>query len=77
MGGFRGAVAKAIASPIARRRFWETVLEGPIAERALAGDERAASAELAHAIERARAGEAEAPRGEVYLVGAGPAIPTF
>ena len=75
MGGFRGAVAKAIASPVMRRRFWETVLEGPIAERALSGDERAASAELAHAIERAGAGEAEAPRGEVYLVGAGPGDP--
>ena len=52
MGGFRGAVAKAIASPVMRRRFWETVLEGPIAERALSGDDNAASAELARAIER-------------------------
>ena len=43
MGGFRDAVGKAIASPIQRRRFWETVLEGPIAERALSGDERAAA----------------------------------
>jgi len=75
MGRFRGALAKAIASPVARRRFWETVLEGPIAERALAGDEAAASAELARAIERAGASEAEAPRGEVYLVGAGPGDP--
>jgi len=75
MGGFRGAVAKAIASPVARRRFWETVLEGPIAERALSGDDRAASAELTHAVERAAAGDAEAPRGEVYLVGAGPGDP--
>jgi uroporphyrin-III C-methyltransferase / precorrin-2 dehydrogenase / sirohydrochlorin ferrochelatase len=75
MGGFRDAVAKAIASPTVRRRFWEAVLEGPIAERALAGDDRVAAAELAHAIERAGAGKAEAPRGEVYLVGAGPGDP--
>jgi uroporphyrin-III C-methyltransferase/precorrin-2 dehydrogenase/sirohydrochlorin ferrochelatase len=75
MGGFRGAVAKAIASPIMRRRFWETALEGPIAERALAGDDRAAADELARAIERAAAVNAEAPRGEVYLVGAGPGDP--
>ena len=75
MGGFRGAVAKAIASPIMRRRFWETVLEGPIGERALSGDDNAASAELARAIERAAAENAEAPRGEVYLVGAGPGDP--
>jgi uroporphyrin-III C-methyltransferase / precorrin-2 dehydrogenase / sirohydrochlorin ferrochelatase len=73
-GGFRVAVTKAIPSPIMRRRFWETVLEGPIGERALSGDERAADAELARAIESA--GEnVEAPRGEVYLVGAGPGDP--
>ncbi len=75
MGGFRDAVASSIASPIMRRRFWETVLEGPIAERALSGDERAASAELARALERAAAEGAGAPRGEVYLVGAGPGDP--
>ncbi|HEY1780486.1 MAG TPA: siroheme synthase CysG [Roseiarcus sp.] len=74
MGGFRGAVAKAIASPIMRRRFWETVLEGPIAERTLSGDHNAASAELGRAI-ACVAETAEAPRGEVYLVGAGPGDP--
>jgi uroporphyrin-III C-methyltransferase / precorrin-2 dehydrogenase / sirohydrochlorin ferrochelatase len=75
MGGFRDAVAQAITSPIQRRRFWETVLEGPIAERALSGDESAAGAELARAIERAAVDNGEAPRGEVYLVGAGPGDP--
>jgi uroporphyrin-III C-methyltransferase/precorrin-2 dehydrogenase/sirohydrochlorin ferrochelatase len=75
MGGFRDAVAQAITSPIQRRRFWETVLEGPIAERALSGDESAAAAGLARAIERAAIDNAEAPRGEVYLVGAGPGDP--
>src|SRR5580704_6052301 len=75
MGGFRDAVGKAIASPVMRRRFWETVLEGSIAERALSGDDRAAAAGLARAIERAAAENAEAPRGEVYLVGAGPGDP--
>jgi uroporphyrin-III C-methyltransferase/precorrin-2 dehydrogenase/sirohydrochlorin ferrochelatase len=75
MGGFRDAVGKAIASPVMRRRFWETVLEGPIAERALSGDERTAANELSRAIERAAVENAEAPRGEVYLVGAGPGDP--
>src|SRR6185437_12916275 len=49
MGRFRGAVAKAIASPVLRRRFWETVLEGSIGERALIGDDRAAT-DLSRAI---------------------------
>ena len=75
IGEFRDAVAKAIASPIQRRRFWETVLEGPIAERALSGDDRAAAAELTRAIEGEAAENARAPRGEVYLVGAGPGDP--
>jgi uroporphyrin-III C-methyltransferase / precorrin-2 dehydrogenase / sirohydrochlorin ferrochelatase len=74
-GGFRLAVAQAVASPIMRRRFWETVLDGPIGERALSGDDHGADAELARAIERAAAEGAEAPRGEVYLVGAGPGDP--
>ena len=74
-GEFRSAVAKAIPSPTMRRRFWETVLEGPIGERALAGDDRAADDDLARAIERAAHENAEAPRGEVYLVGAGPGDP--
>ena len=74
-GGFRLAVAKAIPSPVMRRRFWEAVLEGPIGERALAGDDRAADAELTRAIEQAASESAEPPRGEVYLVGAGPGDP--
>ena len=47
----------------------------PIAERALSGDESAAAAELTRLIERAASENAEAPRGEVYLVGAGPGDP--
>ena len=74
-GGFRDVVAKAIGSPIMRRRFCETVLDGPIAERSLLGDDRAAAAELDSAIKRAAADNAVAPRGEVYLVGAGPGDP--
>jgi uroporphyrin-III C-methyltransferase/precorrin-2 dehydrogenase/sirohydrochlorin ferrochelatase len=74
-GEFRIAVANTIPSLTMRRRFWETVLEGPIGERALAGDNRAADDDLARAIERAAAENAEPPRGEVYLVGAGPGDP--
>ncbi len=74
MAGFRGRVAAAIPSQTMRRRFWETVLEGPIAEAALAGNESAADAHLAREIER-WGGARESPQGEVYLVGAGPGDP--
>jgi uroporphyrin-III C-methyltransferase/precorrin-2 dehydrogenase/sirohydrochlorin ferrochelatase len=74
MSGFRGRVAAAISDPTMRRRFWETVLEGPIAEAALAGNEGAAGAHLKRAIERWGM-EPGSPQGEVYLVGAGPGDP--
>ncbi len=74
VSGFRGQLAAAIPSQTMRRRFWESVLEGPIAEAALAGDEEAAKAHLSAEIER-WAEAKPSPRGEVYLVGAGPGDP--
>jgi uroporphyrin-III C-methyltransferase/precorrin-2 dehydrogenase/sirohydrochlorin ferrochelatase len=74
MSGFRGRVAAAISDPTMRRRFWENVLEGPIAEAALAGNEGAAEAHLEREVER-WAAERASPQGEVYLVGAGPGDP--
>ena len=56
--------------PMAQRRaLWEGFLDGPGSEAALRGDEAAAGAEF----ERLLGGGA--PRGEVYLVGAGPGDP--
>lgn len=53
----------------ARRQLWEDFLDGPGPERLLAGDEVSAVFELESLISGA------APRGEVYLVGAGPGDP--
>ncbi len=56
----------------ARRRFWESLVEGPVAILALAGREREAEALAGRALEAA----ARAPvAGEVALVGAGPGHP--
>jgi uroporphyrin-III C-methyltransferase/precorrin-2 dehydrogenase/sirohydrochlorin ferrochelatase len=74
MSAFRARVAAAISDPTMRRRFWETVLEGPIAEAALASNEEAAAAHLAREVEQWEARRAS-PEGEVYLVGAGPGDP--
>lgn len=52
-----------------RRQLWEDFLDGPGPERLLVGDEVAAVFELESLIGGA------APRGEVYLVGAGPGDP--
>ncbi len=48
----RAASARACTTARARRRFWERVLEGPIAEMVLANNEPAAEAALAREIER-------------------------
>jgi uroporphyrin-III C-methyltransferase/precorrin-2 dehydrogenase/sirohydrochlorin ferrochelatase len=56
----------------ARRRFWEGVFEGRVAELVFAGREDEAEALFRGDLDRA--GEAEA-RGEVFLVGAGPGDP--
>jgi uroporphyrin-III C-methyltransferase/precorrin-2 dehydrogenase/sirohydrochlorin ferrochelatase len=52
-----------------RRAFWERFLDGPGAEAIYAGNEEAAE----HAFDANF--EAQQPRGEVYLVGAGPGDP--
>jgi uroporphyrin-III C-methyltransferase/precorrin-2 dehydrogenase/sirohydrochlorin ferrochelatase len=54
------------------RHFWEDVLEGPIADKLIAGKDAEAQADLEKAIAAAKA---PASQGEVYLVGAGPGDP--
>ena len=70
---FRGRVKAAFPDVEQRRHFWETILEGTVAERVFAGRDSEARALLATAIDQAAA----EPRmvGEVFLVGAGPGDP--
>jgi len=56
-----------------RRRFWESVFDGPIAEQVYAGQEHAARAALERMLEAAP--DSIAAAGAVYLVGAGPGDP--
>ena len=73
-GAYRKRVSARIADAMLRRRFWERVLEGPVASRFLAGDEVQAKQELERALD-AEESAAGHPAGEVYLVGAGPGDP--
>ncbi len=68
---FRQLIKTRISNPIQRRIFWEDILEGPVAEKIFAGDEKSA-AEMLQTMLR---GDGKIPQGEVYLVGAGPGDP--
>jgi uroporphyrin-III C-methyltransferase/precorrin-2 dehydrogenase/sirohydrochlorin ferrochelatase len=68
---FRERVKQRLPDLQQRRKFWEDVFQGPIAERMLAGQPSEAERLLADKLESPQAES----RGEVYLVGAGPGDP--
>lgn len=68
---WRERVRTALPNVDARRAFWESTLQGPVAEEAFAGNDARAEARLAESL----AAHDPAPRGAVYLVGAGPGNP--
>lgn len=73
MARFRTRAKERFPDTRQRRRFWEQVLHGPIAEMLFAGQDQAAAAALEKAIDHA---EQHPPaHGEVYLVGGGPGDP--
>jgi len=71
VGSFRDQV-KARFKPAERRRFWERVLQGPIAELSFSGRDQDARKALQQAIDDPRL---TVHGGEVYLVGGGPGDP--
>jgi uroporphyrin-III C-methyltransferase / precorrin-2 dehydrogenase / sirohydrochlorin ferrochelatase len=72
-GAFRAQVKKHFSRPADRRLFWEKILQGPIADMVLAGQDKAARQALEQALQ-SDSGDTP-PRGEVYLVGGGPGNP--
>lgn len=70
---YRKTVKKTFPKVEERRKFWESVLEGPIAEHVFSGRDQDAKDLLEQLIQQAEPD----PRykGEVYLVGAGPGDP--
>ncbi len=70
---FRAQVKVCFPTTQQRHRFWEKVLQGPIAEMLFAGQEKAAYRALEHAVEEAPGAGYET--GEVYIVGGGPGDP--
>jgi uroporphyrin-III C-methyltransferase/precorrin-2 dehydrogenase/sirohydrochlorin ferrochelatase len=54
-GRFRGLAKARLSNTHERRRFWQDVLTGETAERALVGDDAAAETALRHALDERRA----------------------
>ena len=74
---FRGRVKARIPQATERRRFWEDIAQGPVAEMVFAGQDEAAARALEQALETSPATEGAGANktGEVYLVGGGPGDP--
>ena len=70
---FRERVKRRFPDVRQRRRFWEQLLQGPMAERLLSGRQRAARLAVEVALQQDT--PASLSVGEVYLVGAGPGDP--
>lgn len=69
---FRDRVKQRFSSSNEIRLFWEGILEGPVADKLVAGKDSEARELLEQAVET---GEAPDMQGEVFLVGAGPGDP--
>ena len=69
---FRQQAKQRFPDTRARRRFWERMLQGPMAELLLSGRDEAAAKALEQALTNQ---DVEVEGGEVYLVGAGPGEP--
>jgi uroporphyrin-III C-methyltransferase/precorrin-2 dehydrogenase/sirohydrochlorin ferrochelatase len=74
-GRHRDRIKALVPDAIRRRRLWEKVIAGPVAECLFSGQAEKAETLLDEALQRAGADVAESPPGEVYLVGAGPGDP--
>lgn len=69
-GQWRAAVKQKIVNPDERRIFWEELYASPLKEQVFNDNLEAANQSIQHAL-----AEWQTPKGEVYLVGAGPGDP--
>ncbi len=73
-GRWRDAVKQALPDLPARLKFWDGFFASGVATQVLAGNAVGAESAMRTALEEARTAAA-VPRGEVYLIGAGPGDP--
>ncbi len=74
MGAWRAKVRRDVARPTERRRLWERVARGSVAEHLYAGRNAQAHRLMAKMVNGAGV-DSQPLKGEVYIVGAGPGDP--
>jgi uroporphyrin-III C-methyltransferase/precorrin-2 dehydrogenase/sirohydrochlorin ferrochelatase len=71
-GRYRDTVKEHFSDPTDRRRFWDAILQGGVAERVFSGHMEEADIAMKQALDEA---DPNPGMGEVYLVGGGPGDP--
>ena len=74
-GSYRDKIKVLIPNLTRRRRFWEAMVSGPIAEHLFSNQTEQAELLMESQLEEAAVAGDEPPTGEVYLVGTGPGDP--
>jgi len=74
-GSYRDRIKELIPNLTRRRRFWESMVSGPVAEHLFSSQFEQAELLMESQLKEAAAAGDKAPLGEVYLVGTGPGDP--
>jgi len=74
-GSYRDRIKALIPNLTRRRRFWETMISGPVAEHLFSSQLEQAETLMDRLLEEAAVAGDQPPGGEVYLVGTGPGDP--
>lgn len=74
-GSYRDKIKAMVPNATRRRRFWESMVSGPVAEHLFSAQTEEAETLMESLLQKAAVDGAEAPSGEVYLVGTGPGDP--
>jgi uroporphyrin-III C-methyltransferase/precorrin-2 dehydrogenase/sirohydrochlorin ferrochelatase len=74
-GSYRERIKALLPDTTRRRRFWESMVSGPVAEHMFSNQVEQAEAMMEDLLEEEALNADAAPAGEVYLVGTGPGDP--
>lgn len=74
-GSYRDKIKAMVPNLTRRRRFWESMISGPVAEHLFSSQTEEAGTLMESLLEEAAKDGDKAPPGEVYLVGTGPGDP--